>query len=174
MKTLLRDEAVSFVLKILSVYVVWKLVYYLLHLPGEASALWARFIHRVGVFYASVTSPILNLFGEQTYQWDFYVIYAQSGRNIRVEEHCLAIPAMVIFTGSILLFRGEAKHKLWFIPLGLFGIFLINLLRLIFLSVTFEHFSKEFFEINHQFIYVAITYGLIMGMIAWWMKKFSQ
>lgn len=172
---MLRDEATVFVLKIVGVFGGWKLFHYLVHdSAGEAVPWWAMFVHRLGVFYASVTSPILNIFGEETRHWDFYIIYVQSGRNIRVEEHCLAIPAMVIFTGSILLFRGDWKHKLWFIPLGLGGIFIINLLRLIFLSVTFEHFSSDFFEINHTVIYVIITYSLIMFMIAWWMKKFSH
>ena len=174
LKDLFRDEATAFVLKIVAVYGGWKLFHYLVHdSGGEAVPWWAVLVHRLGVFYASVTSPVLNFFGENTRHWDYYIIYNLSGRNIRVEEHCLAIPAMVIFTGAILLFPGKLKHKLWFIPLGLGGIFIINLLRLIFLSVTFEHFSADFFKINHTVIYVIATYSLIMLMIGWWMKKFS-
>lgn len=128
----------------------------------------------MGTFYASITSAALNYFGADTFSEGIEIIYSVSNNHIRVEDHCLATPAMVVFAFSIVLFGGHWKNKLWFIPLGLFGIFIINLLRLMFVCYAFEHFSQKFYEINHSLIYVAITYGLIMAMIIWWMKRFDS
>ena len=167
-------HAYFFVVKIIAVYAVWKLVHYFLLLPNTAlNQTWMSWINALGNFYAGITSGALNLFGEETIHQGIRIIYTHSENNIRVEEHCLAIPATLIFTGSILFFAGSWKNKLWFIPLGIFAVFVINTIRLVLLSYTFEHFSATFFDINHSFVYVVITYSLIMLLIVWWMKKFS-
>ena len=174
-KTDISDNTAKlFVIKIISVYVLWKVVHYILLVPNTIfNQTWFRCVGSLGDFYAHITSDVLNAFGEQTFHQGIRVIYLQSRNNIRVEEHCLAIPAIVVFAGSILFFTGSWKNKLWFIPLGIFAVFVINTIRLILLSYTFEHFSSTFFDINHSFVYVIITYSLIMLLIVWWMKKFS-
>lgn len=169
-----KYRANLFVVEIITVYLLWKLAHHFLVIPGSAmNGIWLHCIEVIGSFYAHITSAVLNVFGEQTIHNGIRIIYTNSGKNILVEDHCLAIPAIVVFVGSILLFTGSWKNKLWFLPLGVFGVFLINTVRLVFLSYTFEHFSTAFFDINHSFVYLVVTYTLIMLMIAWWMKRFS-
>lgn len=170
----LKDEANLFVIKILAVYAGWKIIHYFLLHTVVAGHLWLKLIDRLGSFYAGMSSAILNLTGEETYHTGISVVYQYSGRSILAEEHCLAIPAIVVFIGSILFFTGSWKNKLWFIPMGVFAVIVINTIRFVFLCYTFEHFSLSFFEINHSLIYVVITYSLIMLLIIWWMQKFSK
>lgn len=174
LKIFLTDKANLFVIKVVGVYAVWKLFhYYITHNNGAPKQIWLSVIEKMGGFYAAITSYILNIFGEQTIRQGIKIVYIHSQNNIRVEDHCLAIPAMVIFTFSIALFNGTWKNKLWFIPLGLFGIFIINVIRLVSLSYIFEHFTRKFYDINHSLIYVIITYALVFLMIMWWMKKYD-
>ncbi|MDB5281947.1 MAG: Exosortase EpsH-related protein, partial [Bacteroidota bacterium] len=95
-------------------------------------------------------------------------------RSIRVEEHCLAFPATIIFICAIALFSGSWKNKAWFIPLGIFCIILINLIRLLFVCYVFENFSARFYQINHSVVYVIVVYAFIFLMIVWWMNKYSK
>lgn len=174
-KSLWQNKANSFVIKIVSVYSLWKVFHYWINKPNSVlHEAWLNVIVGMGTFYASVTSSMLNIFNQSTISSGIKVIYTMSNKHIRVEDHCLAIPAMVVFTFSIILFSGPWKHKLWFIPLGLFGIFIINLIRLMFVCYAFENFSQRFYDINHSLVYVVITYSLIMAMIIWWMKKFDN
>ena len=169
-----KYRAHLFVIEIIAVYALWKIAHHILVIPGTAmNEIWLHWIEVLGGFYAHITSVVLNVLGEVTIQDGIRIIYVHSGKNVKVEDHCLAIPAIIVFVGSILLFTGSWKNKLWFIPLGIFGVFVINTVRLVFLSYTFEHFSTAFFDINHSFVYVVVTYTLIMLLIAWWMKRFS-
>ncbi len=173
-KSFIKDEANLFVIKIIAVYAGWKVVHYFLLNADIASHVWLKFIDRLGSFYSGISSAILNWIGEETFHAGISVFYKHSGRFIMAQEHCLAIPATVVFTGSILFFRGSWKNKLWFIPFGILAVFVINMIRFVFLCYTFEHFSATFFEINHSLIYVVVTYSLIMLLIIWWMNKFSK
>lgn len=173
-KNWIKDPANLFVINMLMVYLVWKaFAYYQIHSNGFVHAGWQRLIIFLGSAYAAITSFILNLMGEVTVPRGIAVFYPVQYKLMRIEDHCLAIPATVIFVGTILLFSGSWKNKLWFIPMGIFFIVVINLIRLVFVCETFVYFTKEFFEINHSVIYVVITYALIFGLIVWWMKKFS-
>lgn len=162
-------------LSLISVYLLWKLLhYYFTQSTGLIHHYWLSLVFKMGAFYAAITSFVLNIFDEPTIYRGITVFYLSTGRSIRVEDHCLAIPAMVIFTGSIMLFSGNWKNKLWFVPLGLFFIFIINLLRLVFVCVAFQHMSAVYYNIHHTLIYVIATYTVIFLMIAWWMKRFGK
>ena len=173
-KSFWQNKANSFVIKIVGVYAIWKLFHYWVNKPNTLlHNAWADLIQAMGTGYAAITSQALNIFGAETFGQGIAVVYQHSQSSIRIEDHCLAIPAMVVFTFTILLFGGQWKNKLWFIPLGLFGIFIINLIRLMFVCYAFEHFSQRFYDINHSIVYVVATYSLILAMIMWWMKRFD-
>jgi exosortase/archaeosortase family protein len=169
-----KDPANLFVLNMVVVYAAWKAFsFYVKHSSGFMHTAWIKFIISLGAIYANVTSLVLNILGERTVHNGIEIFYPVQNKIIRVEDHCLAIPATVIFVGTIALFRGNWKDKIWFIPMGIFFIAVINILRLIFVCETFVYFTKRFFEINHTVIYVVITYALIFILIIWWMKKFA-
>ena len=169
-----KRQANLFLINMVLVYAGWKaFAYYVGHSNGFAQEIWSRAIYSLEVAYASATSDVLSFFGENTLSKGNSVIYPVLNKIITVADHCLAIPATVIFIGTILFFKGEWKDKLWFIPLGILFIVIINLIRLVFLCYTFAHFPRPYFDINHSLVYVVITYALIFLLIVWWMKKFA-
>ena len=162
-----------FVIILFSIYAIWKiLLHFLLH--GIWKAEWKHITDAIGTAYAAASNQILHIMGENTTYYGNLVVFLDSTKTMGVEEHCDGIPAMLLFAGSILLFSGSWKNKLWFVPMGLAVIITINLIRIVFTCYAWEHFSKFYFELNHSFIYVVITYGAILWMINIWMNKYSE
>jgi exosortase/archaeosortase family protein len=175
-KSFLKSPANQFVIKILLAYGAWKLLYYFLtHGPGPVTNAYNDFTTAFGIFYAQVSSPILKLLGEPNTPSGIHILFDRpNGRwDMWVTEHCLAIPAMVIFSAIIFAFPGNPKAKLWFIPLGVFLIFLINIVRLVFLCLVYVHYPFHIFNFFHKYVYVLITYGLIFLLIVYWIRKYS-
>lgn len=159
-------------IKIVSMYVLWKVFHHFVSQPQNLfHLLWENFCVQIGSWYATATGFLLSLFGMFATADGINVNLLASHKQIWVQEHCLAIPAMVVFTGSVLSFKGTLKSKIPFIALGLMGIIFINLLRLTFVSVAWVYLSDYFFNLHHTFIYAAATYGFIFLMIVWWVKR---
>lgn len=169
-----KEKSNLFVINIVLIYVGWKIAFFLLHTGnGPVQREWAAFVFWVGSIYANITSGLLNALGQQTIHNGIDVVFTKIGKTILIQEHCLAMPAMVLFTACILLFTGSWRNKIWFVPLGLLFIIGINIVRLILVCLTFVNMSIKTFHLYHSIIYVAITYTLILLMIYWWMKKFA-
>jgi len=114
---------------------------------------------------------ILSGVGVKASSTGVYINLIESHKQIWVQEHCLAIPAMTIFTGAVVFFKGNAKDKCLFILFGLVGIFLLNTLRLMSVSIAYIYLSPYMFVVHHSFVYVIITYGFIFFMITKWMDR---
>lgn len=159
-------------LKIIGVYAGWKVLHHFLSLPGSPLYTgWQHVTAAVGHWYAVAASAVLSAGGLASVAEGININLLASNRQIYVQEHCLAIPAMVLFTGVVFCFAGGLATKLRFIALGLTGIVLINILRLVFVSIAWVYCSERFFEINHSYIYVFVTYSFIFAMLAYYIKK---
>lgn len=101
-------------------------------------------------------------------------IFINQHNGIYVANHCLGLPAMVVFALSIIFYKGNWYHKLWYIPLGVLGVFIINVIRLLLLGYTQNIMSPYFWEFNHSYTYLVLAYGLILLLIIFWMEKFSE
>jgi exosortase/archaeosortase family protein len=159
-------------LKLLGVYGFWKLFYLAVDadLMGLYS-LWQSLTSVIAEIYTSCSVQILNMLHIKAEQRSASIVLSESLKIVLIKEHCLAIPAMVIFVGSVLSFPGSKLEKTWFIIAGLGGIFVINLTRLVFVAVAFQYFSKSVFNFNHSVLYVILTYTFIFSMLVWWMER---
>lgn len=157
-----------------AVYISWKLIYYFIeNNTDRLRTWWNQLVIKLGAVYAELTLTILKFMNESAIRVGSEIHYPALKRVIQVEEHCLAIPAMYIYTMCIILFSGHWKNKLWFIPLGLLGIAMINIGRLVMLSFVFAHLPEQYFIFHHSFLFVVITYSLVLLLIRIWMKYFS-
>lgn len=90
--------------------------------------------------------------------------------NVYIKNFCLGINTMFVFFALIVGFPGRWKDRLWFIPLGVIGIHLINIIRIvalclaIILSSTPENFK-------HHEIFDAIAMVFIFLMFMVWVKR---
>jgi exosortase/archaeosortase family protein len=83
---------------------------------------------------------------------------------------CNGLVLYALFSGFIVAFPGPARRKLWFIPLGLFLIYSLNVLRVIALSINtyYDHKSADF---NHHYTFTAVVYASIFALWMWWATR---
>lgn len=173
-RRLWRAERFRIPTQIILVYGLWKVFHHFAWIKGTAlNSVWTAAMVKTGTVYAAITSFLLTPFVAATHAKgiDIYISSVSITKVVWVQEHCLAIPAMVIFTATVALFKGKVKDKVWFIPLGLLGIVMINLMRLFFLSLAWLYLSPYFFKMHHSYIYVILTYGFIFLLLRWWIIR---
>jgi exosortase/archaeosortase family protein len=72
----------------------------------------------------------------------------------------------------VVAFPGPWKKKMWFVPLGILSIYLINSLRVIGLAVN-HMVSQESFDFNHKYTFTILIYGAIFFFWMIWVNRFS-
>lgn len=167
-KSLLNDKALLFGVKILFVYLCWKIFAHFTH----DTAWWQSITYRTGSLYAGAAAPILTAFGTPAHAIGPN-IYMAIGYMF-VADHCLAFPVMVVYAGSIALFPGRWIDKLWYIPMGWLIMICLNLIRICLTSYAWEHFNPFYFRLNHSVIFVIVFYSTVFLLIALWMRKYSR
>jgi exosortase/archaeosortase family protein len=167
-----KAESVYFVFSVVSAYLIWKGCSFLLEtvephwwisLQNGVAAL----LIQVAVFICEILFSIPS----QTFGRNIFI---PNTSGIYVANHCLGIPAMVVFSLIILSFGGSLKHKLWYIPIGITGILFINCMRIVGLVVLMQNSSPFFWELNHKYTLLILTYGFIFWMVKVWMDKFAD
>lgn len=91
----------------------------------------------------------------------------------RIVEGCTSVSVIILFLSFIIAFSGSLKNTLLF---GLFGsilIYIVNILRIIALSVLYHKFP-EYQRILHDLLFPAIIYGLTFILWITWVKFYSN
>ncbi|MCK5678728.1 MAG: exosortase family protein XrtF [Flavobacteriaceae bacterium] len=91
----------------------------------------------------------------------------------RIIEGCNSFSIIILFLSFIIAFSGSLKATFLF---GLFGgllIYLVNLLRIIAISILYHRFPK-YQNILHDLVFPSIIYGLTFILWVTWVKYFSN
>lgn len=91
----------------------------------------------------------------------------------RVIEGCNSISIIILFISFVVAFPGSLKATILFSLFGGFLIYLVNILRIAFLSVMLFKFPEEQILL-HNIIFPAIIYGLTFILWVIWVQKFSN
>lgn len=84
-------------------------------------------------------------------------------------EGCNAVSVMILFVAFLVAFRGKFKNYLWFIPTGLFTLYLANLLR-IYLIGMIRLYYPEYTQMAHDFVFPGVIYGTTFILWVVWVK----
>ena len=128
----------------------------------DLSVVFSTLCHHLAI----VIHSIFDLFGITTYLYDT-AIYHLNGECVRIVWGCNGVKQSFIFTMVMLFARGPVKHKLWFILLGLFCVYLINIFRLLLLAYIVRDYP-EYFDFLHSRVTKYGFYGLIFLMWFFW------
>jgi len=172
-KKLIRSAV--FIAKVLVVYLVWKMLFLFLNREGTIlNAYWVRFTDWFAYTTIYPAALILQkIFGyELVYNHRNIIISGTPG--LFLANHCLGVSVCVIFSGFILAYKGKWVHKLWYIPFGVFCIYLVNVIRLTGLGFVQNNYSDYFFELAHTRVYLLMSYGMFFLLIILWMNRFSK
>lgn len=128
----------------------------------DLSVVFANLCHHL----AEVVHLGLNRLGITTYLYDT-TVYHPNGEGVRIVWGCNGVKQSFIFTMIMLFARGPLKHKLWFIPLGLFCVYLINVSRLLLLTYIVRD-NPNAFDFWHSGVTKYGFYGLIFLIWVLW------
>lgn len=153
-------------LRLLFLYIGWFLVYNLWLHPQETLDL---FVVDNSIFFSK---KVLEAFGYQVFTGADRLIGIDGSGGLWIGDSCNGITLFAVFTGFILAFPGNPKHKLWFIPSGIISIHLLNVIRIIVLAIL-DLYSRAWTEFNHTYTFNLIIYGFIFYLWIIWISKFS-
>ena len=92
--------------------------------------------------------------------------------GLLVGPDCDGMVLFGLFIAFIVAFPGPWKHKLWYIPVGLVSIHLINSLRVIAL-VVIQHYRPQWLGFNHDYTFTIIVYAFVFLLWYVWVNRFS-
>ena len=154
------QSVLQFLLKGLAIYGVWYVVYDLYLLPDGRLDEW------LSVNVANVTASIMGGIGfEAVVQYRSVLMEGVPG--VRIINGCNGLTTIGLFIGFVVAFPGSWKHRLWFIPLGIFAIYAANVFRVI-AMLGFQMYWPAAFDPMHSFGMTTFFYVVVFALwMAW-------
>ncbi|WP_397364838.1 exosortase family protein XrtF [Olleya sp. R77988] len=91
----------------------------------------------------------------------------------RVIEGCNGTSIIILFISFIIAFSGQFKTTLFYILAGSVLIYIVNLLRIVILSIGLYHYPWRREEL-HTVVFPAIIYGMVFLLWMFWVNRFSK
>jgi len=102
---------------------------------------------------------------------DYDIIY--KGKIVaRIIEGCNAISVIILFIAFIVAFSGKLKATVLYILGGSLLIYVLNIFRIIFLTVLVFHFPNQE-HLLHGVLFPLVIYGIVFLLWIIWVNKFS-
>lgn len=93
--------------------------------------------------------------------------------HITIVWGCTAIKQSFIFLCIMACTPGPWRHKLWYIPAGLFIAYLFNIIRITAIAMVVEY-HPEYFHLLHEQIFKYLFYGVLFLIWMLWEEKFNK
>ncbi len=90
----------------------------------------------------------------------------------RVVEGCNSVSIIILFIAFMIAFAGELKTTFFYILAGSVLIYVVNLLRIVILSVGLYHYPWRREEL-HTVIFPLIIYGMVFLLWMFWVNRFA-
>jgi exosortase family protein XrtF len=126
----------------------------------------------------NVTQLSYNLIGAQTMvdEESKHIVISLASHpdtGVWVGTPCNGLKLFALFSIFIIAYPGKIKHKLWFIPTGIFLIYWINVIRIMMLLKLIS-VNPEIFQFNHNYTFTISVYSIIFILWIVWAKFFGN
>ena len=165
-----QRQIAFFLIKALVLYAIWFVSYDFFISPSGKIDHWLN--NRVASDAATMLS-IAGMSGSTALGDEQVIVKINNIGMVGVGNPCNGLELFVLFAGFIICFPGNLKSKIWFIPLGIIGIYLINALRAAILAVI-QLKAPENLDFNHHYTFTIIVYSFIFALWMMWVNKFSD
>jgi exosortase/archaeosortase family protein len=91
--------------------------------------------------------------------------------GVTVGAPCDGMILMALFIIFVSAYPGTNKNRLWFIPLGLFVIQFMNVLRIMALAFI-VYWNEDYLAFNHDYTFTALVYAVVFAFWWWWSKMY--
>jgi exosortase family protein XrtF len=123
------------------------------------------------------SDALLNIFGFETKVFDDGIwrthVAIQGSKGVTVGAPCDGLVLFALFTVFVISYPGPWKHRLWFIPVGLAVIQLLNTCRIAALA-WIVHYNEAWLAFNHDYTFTVFVYGVVFGFWYIWVNRFSN
>jgi len=93
--------------------------------------------------------------------------------GVYLDKGCLARNLMGLYAGFIIAYPGKITKKLWFVPLGLVIINILNIFRLSGLAILSEC-CPEKVEFNHHYVFKIVVFAFTLFLWYLWVFKMNN
>ncbi|RZK47745.1 MAG: exosortase/archaeosortase family protein, partial [Hymenobacter sp.] len=89
--------------------------------------------------------------------------------TVVVGAPCDGLVLYALLAGFVLAYPGPSQRRLWFIPLGIAALWLLNVLRIMALALN-HRYSPETFDFDHHYAFSAVAYAALGGLWLLWTR----
>ncbi|MBK7666239.1 MAG: archaeosortase/exosortase family protein [Sphingobacteriaceae bacterium] len=119
---------------------------------------------------------VLQGFGYDTFKrlgdTDYPGIGIDGSTGVWVGASCNALTLFFLFAVFVFAYPGHQKNKIWFIPIGIITIHILNIFRVVALALL-SLYKPEYLEFNHTYTFTFIVYCYIFLLWMIWVNKYS-
>ena len=89
---------------------------------------------------------------------------------VSVGDPCNGLLMYALFAGFVVAFPGPGRPKLWFVPLGVFALYALNVVRVAALALnhTYWYHTVDF---NHHYTFTFVVYGATGALWVLWARR---
>jgi exosortase family protein XrtF len=92
--------------------------------------------------------------------------------GVWIGDPCNGIILFALFLVFMIAYPGSWRKKLWYIPLGLVIIHLVNVIRIVALTIIVS-IDYNWLEFNHNYTFYIFVYGAVFALWYIWAFKLS-
>lgn len=177
MKSLLEKykSVIKFILTFLLVYILCSVLYKFYLQFSDGSKFYPDYMTNL---VAIQSEAILNVLGYKTqvlpHPDEPSMKLILDGKYLgRVIEGCNSVSVIILFLSFIVAFSGKFKITFFYILTGSVLIYIVNLLRIVILSVGLYHYPEKS-GVLHHVIFPGIIYGMVFLLWIFWVNRFSK
>ncbi|OBX25495.1 exosortase family protein XrtF [Gelidibacter algens] len=177
MKELVKKykSVIKFIVTFLLVYAVLTFAYKLYLDYSDGSEYYPDYMTNL---VAKQTEALLNNFGyeariERHPDEPSMKLIINSKYLARVVEGCNSLSVIILFASFVIAFAGKFKTTFFYILAGSVLIYVVNLFRIVILSIGLYHYPWRREEL-HTVIFPLIIYGMVFLLWMFWINRFSS
>lgn len=161
-----QDKFISlFILKGIVLYLLW----YMLYDNWLLKDGWVD--HFLIDHLVKSTSFLLQLIGFHVFEYAD-AVGVDGTHGVLIGAPCNGLSLFALFAGFIIIFPGKSVYKMFYIPIGILIIHVINILRLVALALVVVY-NPDSLEFNHKYTFTVIVYACIFVLWIVWVNKFA-
>lgn len=93
--------------------------------------------------------------------------------GVWVGDPCNGVTLFAIFLIFVLSYPGQWRKRLWFIPLGLLSIHILNAMRIAALSLI-QKYAPGWLEFNHTYTFTILVYAWVFYLWYIWASRLNR
>jgi exosortase family protein XrtF len=173
LQKLKENKVLFFLLKALLLYILWYVLYDLWLNPYGNIDEWV--INNLVELSSFVLKNIMGyrLMPEPLLAENIRTVGIDGTHGLWIGDPCNGLTLFALFTGFVIAYPGPVKRKLWFIPMGILTIHLLNVIRIVCLSLIVKY-APEYLKFNHTYTFTFLVYSYVFILWMLWANRYSQ